>query len=183
MKFFYHAGFVAALMLLVAGCSDKVEGVSPTVQDTTPATEAGVASEPVAMPKVSQWEGNLASLSASKLCAIDSVNGKAATQDTFQVAASEPVTFEGWAATGDLKTPATVEVVLQGVSSVAVSGTPDQTRDDVAKAYSSNALLKAGFKLTAAASSIAAGEYKIGIVHDESGTKVACATQATLVVQ
>lgn len=172
-----------SLALLLSACNDKSPSAVQGPTEGTAQAPAQNAAPSAGVPTVSVWEGDLASHEASKLCALDSVNGRSHSNGQFDVPAGEAITFEGWAATGSLDVPATVTIVMKGEKPLQVSGALDQARDDVARAYSSERLVRSGFKVSIPSGSVPQGRYELLIVHADAGRQVACATSAALNIQ
>ena len=176
-----HKTLLAAPMLIVAlvGCNDK----SPDYQQpSTSATAPETAAAPAA--QVTEYKGDLTALGKAEMCALDAVNGKTATEGSFRLPANSSLALEGWAATTSLTNPRSVTVVLSAPDrAFAVSGNAGVPRDDVAKAYKTEALTNAGFKLEVPTLQIPTGEYTIAILHDESGSQVLCASPLKLVIE
>lgn len=171
----------AACCVLLVGCSDKIDPHSG--KSTEPEARAPEPETAAIAPRVEPWTVEVASTQKSQLCTLDAVNGQSATANQFTAASGQSVTFEGWAATSNLKVPSAVQVVLVGPSSFQVIGTPDQTRDDVAKAYATNDLMRAGFKFTVPAASIPAGKYQLYVAHADGNAPIMCEANTTLLVQ
>lgn len=177
----------ASTMVIVAclglgACSDKV----PEIEDGTHAPDsAPAAAAPAASAQsvLGEWTGNIADALQTELCAIDSVNGATAVDGRFEHTANQPVVFEGWASTSDLKRPERITLVLDGVSDYQVGGSTGVAREDVANAYNSTALATAGYRVELASLAVPAGDYGLTLTHEDGGKTVACTSKLTLSVK
>jgi hypothetical protein len=171
----------------LSACSDQ------TPEAPTPATTASGTAAPAATPgaataapgpsTLSPWTGDLSAAQPSQLCALDAMNGAVAVQGRFELPTAQPTTLEGWVATSDLHAPSGFSVVLDGSSDFQITGVTGNPRDDVAKAYGTDQLATAGFKLELPSLAVPAGEYKVLIAHEEGATWVSCDTNAVLSVK
>lgn len=188
LKFALRSILIAACFAGTA-CTDEQASAPETAGDDTasaastpasPAAPTGAASAP--SPTITARTSTLDGLSASELCALDSVNGAHASNKRFDVAGSQPVTFEGWVATTNLQSPGTISIILDGQSDFEIGHVTGVARKDVADAYGSAALESSGFKTALATLDVPAGEYSVLISHDEAGSPIVCKTDLIVAV-
>ncbi len=178
--------FAMRSMILVAclaavACTDE-QASSPEVPATGSESPAAAAPEAIPAPTMSARTAPLDGLNESPLCALDSVNGLHASEGSFAVSASQPITFEGWVAMTNLQSPGTLSIILDGPSDFEIGHVTGVARKDVADAYGSAALETAGFKTALPALQVPAGTYSVVISHDEAGAAVVCNTKLSVVV-
>lgn len=163
----------------LSACNDKAPEIDSG--NSQPAAQA-TTTEPTApaAPALTAWSGDLAQALKTELCALDSVNGAVAVDGRFELPLNQPAVFEGWVSTSDLKRPESFKIVLDGDSDFEVTGATGLPRDDVAKAYGTDALATAGFKVELPALDIPAGDYAVTLVHEDAGHAVACVRDFTL---
>ena len=169
----------------LAACSDKTPEAEAPTTAAAPATPAAPAANGAAAPvaaSVAPWTGDLAAATAEPHCALDIVNGAPAADGKFTLAAGGAAVFEGWVATSDMHSAPAFSLVLDGASDYQIAGSTGTPRDDVAKAYSTDTLANAGFRLEVQSLSIPAGEYKLVLAHQENGAWMACQTNDVLTV-
>ena len=167
----------SALFASLAGCNDK----SPDYQQSAPPTTQASTPPPA---ELAEYKDDLNALDKTELCALDAVNGQAASEGSFKLAIGSSVVFEGWAATTSLTNPSEVNLVLASEGKAfVISGGAGVARDDVAKAYNAEALTNAGFKLELPALQVPEGEYTITVLHDEAGAAISCASPLKVIVE
>lgn len=173
---------ISALTIALTGCNDKAAEYQQSVPEA-PAIEAS-ATPAASAAQLAEYKGDLNALGKVDLCALDAINGKAASEGSFKVPSNNPIALEGWAATTSLTNPQSVVIVLSGADKAfAISGPAGIARDDVAKAYKAAALTNSGFKLELTELHVPAGEYAVAVLHDEAGTQVSCASPLKVVIR
>lgn len=180
-------GLSIGACLLVAACSDKTPEADAPGAPVTPAatapsssTDGAIAAAPAGV--VTPWTGDLAAATAEPHCALDALNGTVATNGKLTVAAGQPAVIEGWVATSDMRSAPAFSLVLDGATDYQIAGSTGVSRDDVAKAYSSDQLATAGFRLDLQSLSVPAGDYKLVLAHQENGAWMSCETNHVLTV-
>lgn len=181
MPNFAIRSMIFAACLTAAACTDE-QASTPEVVPAGSETPAVAAPEAGPAATLTARTAPLDGLSESPLCALDSVNGLHASEGSFTVSASQPVTFEGWVAMTNLESPGTLSIILDGQSDFEIGHVTGVERKDVADAYGSAALGTAGFKTPLPALDVPAGQYSVMISHDEAGAAVVCKTKLNLVV-
>jgi hypothetical protein len=174
--------------LSLAACSDKTPEAGAPAADAsaaaTPAAPAPAADAAAPAPgaSLSPWTGNLASAQPDQHCALDALNGAVATDGKFASPAGQAAVLDGWVSTTDMHPASPFTLVFDGASDFQVTGTTGVARDDVAKAYSTDQLATAGFRLEVPALSLPAGDYKLVLAHEENGAWISCETNEVLTV-
>lgn len=168
-----------AVCLIVTACTDDSAVSTPTKPTTDSRTTAPVTTF---SPTLTPWTGSFDGLAETQLCALDAVNGLPAADGTFSVQANQPIAFEGWVSTANLRNPRNLSIVLDGASGFQIVGATGIARADVAKAYSSSQLETAGFKIELATFPVPAGEYPVVFEHTTDGASVICRTNLRVIV-
>jgi hypothetical protein len=172
----------------LAACSDNTPDDATSAPPaantaTAPASngDAAVAAAPVETI-VAPWTGDLAAATAEPHCALDVLNGSPAADGKLTLPTGDAARFEGWVATSDMHSAPTFSLVLDGATDYQLSGGTGVSRDDVAKAYSTDQLANAGFRLDVPSLAIPVGDYKLVLVHQENGAWMSCETNQVLTV-
>ena len=172
----------------LAACSDNAPDAAATAPAATTAATApastgdgAVAAAPVAT-SVTPWTGDLTAATAEPHCALDVLNGSPAADGKLTLPTGEAAVFEGWVVTSDMHSAPTFSLVLDGATDYQLTGSTGVSRDDVAKAYSTDQLAKAGFRLNVPSLAIPVGDYKLVVAHQENGAWMSCQTNQVLTV-
>lgn len=120
----------------------------------------------------------------SKMCALDTINGKQRDNDSWTVKRNSPLTFEGWAFSSDGKDAAPeVYVELAGPAQTYYAVTNDRhMRGDASQYHHIDAKLAVGFTLTAQSDAIEPGVYEITLHQGFGKTSEYCDAGATLTI-
>lgn len=170
--------FLLLFSTVVIGCHDdgQISADAPEKEEAAPAP-----SRPAG--QVSLWDKPLETGERTQLCAVDVVNSAPMIDGFFLIESGRVVSFAGWISTPDLKSPREFSIVLQGPTSLEISGVADIERRDVVSAYSAPALLYSGYEVEAAASQLQLGEYTVSLVQSVGGKLVTCDVQGRLRVK
>lgn len=181
MPNFAMRSMILAACLTAVACTDE-QASTPEASPAGSQTPAVAVADAVPAPTLTARTAPLDGLSESPLCALDSVNGLHASEGSFTVSASQPVTLEGWVSMTNLQSPGTLSIILDGQSDFEIGHVTGIARKDVADAYGSAALETAGFKTALPALEVPADQYSVLISHDEAGAAIVCKTNLSLVV-
>lgn len=167
------------LLLLTAGCNDKVASDAPrTVSPEAPSVSLPA---PEAPSDPTGWDGSTAN-PLNNLCSLDTVNAKPADSDgVFRIGSGQPVTFEGWIVDPGLVPPERMALFLKGQTNHRFAGDTGVARQDVADALNSPAAAIAGFALALERLSTQTGDYQVLLGSAEGGPS--CQTPITLRVE
>lgn len=159
----------------LAGCSEVPQSTGPA-EAAKPAAATASATTAPARPAgvVTEWTSDLASMEKITLCSLDAVNSTSAENGAFMAPAGQPLVFDGWLATPDLKLPGDFSIVLAGKKSYAISASSGVTRDDVQRAYSAPALQTSGFHVEVASGALEPGDYQVTLVQKMGEQYVSC---------
>lgn len=121
----------------------------------------------------------------SKMCALDTINGKKRDNDSWTVKRNSPLTFEGWAFSSDGKDAAPqVYVELAGPAQTYYAVTNDRRmRSDANQYHQIDAKLVVGFTLTAQSDAIESGVYEITLHQGFGKSSEYCDAGATLTIE
>lgn len=182
LNFAMRSVILAACLTAVACTDEQAATPDGAPAAAAVANPAVAAPEPAPAPTLTARTASLDGLAEVPLCALDSVNGTLASDGTFTVSASQPITFEGWVAMSTLKNPGTIRIILDGQSDFEIGHVTGVPRKDVADAHGSADLENAGFQTGLPALDVPAGQYSVMLGHDEEGAAVVCKTNLTLMV-
>lgn len=168
---------ISGFCIVVAACSNGTSSL-----DSAQPKSVGAASTNVPKAMVAPWTGSLQDSVKTDLCALDAVNGQKAVNGFFDVASNQPVAFEGWISTSDLRNPGSFSIVLRGASNFGLKSNTGFERSDVAQAYKTSNLMNAGYKAELSALSVPAGSYSVFLVHEEKGTRFACDSKLSVTI-
>jgi hypothetical protein len=166
-----HALPLALALGCLGACDDKI----------APWSEASSPQGDPQAPTIGPWVAPAAPI-ASTRCSLDTVNDLPVAPVT-PLDVDNPMSFEGWVATVDLRNPGQFSLVLRGTRDIAVAAVTSVARYDVARAVGSNALTYAGYRIELAPRSIAPGSYRVAIAHHDKAGDVVCTVPVTLLAR
>ena len=169
---------VAALVLSLAGCSEK-EPEKPATPAATPnATGApSFAKATTERPAVIQSTRSL-----PNACALDIVNDQLAKEVSSSDKAK--ITLIGWAGNVPAGTsPKQIFVEFEGPSKVYIQAAHGNKRPDVADAFKKPGLADTGWVAYADLSEVAAGTYKVRIIQVEGQSGLVCDSNKSIAIK
>lgn len=120
----------------------------------------------------------VASVASTRLCAVDAVNGKRASDAPLDLPRTGEVKIEGWVLSPKKQLPPELAVLLVGGSSTfAIRGVTGGRRPDVARVFKTAAGARAGYSVRGDLTTVPVGEYKISLLQDADGLVSTCQTR------
>jgi hypothetical protein len=151
----------------------------PAPTATAPATASAPAAAPGAVPRELSAEEVGVELKPDTMCNLERIDNQLLdSSQPFTPADRHRAVVTGWIGDESTKAlPSAPALMIRQVGSSRVWQVPVEltvSRDDVAKATGVAALKMSGFSLDADLSALPAGSYRMVLVHDRDGGRLAC---------